>query len=246
MESFKEYITELFDESSHYKITNVVEIISVRNSADDDYDDLVDDTKNFTEELPSLKVGFQFKVTDSEKDYDYLVLYQHKREKQHEWELDFRKTRKDSVSAIRGGAWDVTGDSKGVKETIKVFGTVFETILDMLDGTVGDDDHYYPVKKIKFSADLEEKSRVKLYKRFVKRLQKELSDRFEVNSSDDEDGFAQFYIRKRDAKEMAKKWNEDKRKRKEEKKKKEEEEERKKKEEEEKKKENSKDDKEKK
>ena len=253
MESFKEYITELFDESSHYKIIEVKERISVRNSADDDYDDLVDDTKNFTEEIPDVGISFKFKVDDS-RDYHYAVTYTHDKSKQKEWELVFGKVHKGSYWP-KQDYMEVTGDAKDIKETIKIFGTVFETILDMLDGTVGDDDHYYPVKKIKFSANLKETSRVRLYKRFIKRLQKELSDDFEVNSSDNEDGFAQFYIKKIDFKERLKrkaeqeeKERKEKReeKRKAEERKKKEEEERKRKEEEEKKKENSKDDKEKK
>ena len=176
MESFKEYITELFDDSTSYEIKEIREVPRPNENLD-------------MSRPYSAAVIFLFKAEKNHYAIDISI-----DDSKTDWEVTMVKSHESGFPKRDG--MDITGDSSGVKETVKIFGTVLEA-LEMFLARDYESERPYNAKNIRFRADNSEGSRVKLYKRFAKKLnEKFYTYHTELENENDKEGFSVFLMRR--------------------------------------------------
>lgn len=174
MKSFSNYIIEVFDSKDSYSFKEI-----------DEHPPIDEDEEGRPRHEPLLSIDEPMNVSvrflfKAEKEY-YTVRISAKRKwKFGIWELSFFRCF-DYGFPKRDG-WDVTGHSSGIKETIKIFTTVFKALKKFLNNDF-DSGRTYTANKIIFTSFFAETSRVKLYKRFLKKLNDEFSPKYKAEIS---------------------------------------------------------------
>lgn len=186
MESFSNYITELFDSKNIYSYT-------VEEDMQDDGKGMRYRDIDWNEERPGQKrLIYNFK---SDNGTYFRAIYRSDEEIKN-WDLVFANRRKDNKTYVLK-SMEIMGGFE-TKEVIKIFNTIIETMLDVIYGEVGKDKHdYYFMEregKLKFQADADEPSRVRLYKRLINKFQDRIKKHFKISIDESKGEYVDFEI----------------------------------------------------